>query len=169
MGRRSPLKKKEKRKKEKAKRKMKSKLQHDNMSSSCSSEESTSSFDFINDEYGVDSAVMEMYIEDSFKEQDLRDGTCMKEYSTNYLLKCREELMSKVDAYQRELAHERLEKKKIIASTEEKIQSIQNFYKKMILVPSRTGTIIKKSISSTHTAKQFLEELVSSGTVILRP
>lgn len=171
MGRRSPLKKKEKRKRQKAARKMKlnaAKFQPDGASSSQSEECISGDYEFVNDEYGFDSAVIKMRIEDDFKEQDIRDGTCTDEYSKDYLIRCREILMSKVSAYQRELAQERLEKKRLVYATEEKIQNIQNFYKKMILVPSRAGTIFKKSISSTHTAQQFLSELVTSNTV-LRP
>ena len=164
------MKKREKRKKQKTKRKLKyikSELHHRDVLVACE-EPTINEYSSVNDEYGVDSAVVQMRIEDNFKEQDYHDQTCTDDYSKHYLTKCREVLMCKVEAYQQELARERLEKKKLLASTEEKIQSIQEFYKKMILVPNRTGTIARKALSSTHTAKQFLKELVTNNT-ILRP
>ena len=172
MGRRSLFKNREKRKKQKAKRKLEfitSKLQPNGAVSNSSSEESNSDdYGIVDDDYGVDSAVMEMRIEDDFKEQDIHDETCTDEYLNEYLIKCRQVLMCKVDAYQQELAHERLERKKLLFRTEEKIQNIQEFYRKMVLVPNCAGTILKKSLSSTRRAQQFLKELVTTNT-ILRP
>lgn len=114
--------------------------------------------------YGLDTEVLKMQIEDTFKDMEEApeiSGT-HSEYSAECLIKCRKLLMEKVSAYRKELQHERLEKKKILLETEERIQSIRTFYTNIAIAPTRTGRIAKAALSSTHTAQQFLKEVVST-------
>ena len=115
----------------------------------------------------VDTTVLEMQIEDGFKEQDEATCSCAEQYSSDYLQRCRQQLMDKVRAYRVELERERLEKKKLILETEERIQSIRTFYTNIALAPTRTGRIAKAALSSTHTAKQFLRETLSKSNARL--
>ena len=94
-----------------------------------------------------------MQIEDGFKEQDGATCSCAQQYSPENLQGCRQQLMDKVRAYRVELERERLEKKKLMLEKEERIQSIQT---NIALAPTRTGRIAKAALSSTHTAKEFL-------------
>ena len=179
MGRISPAKKREKRKRQKAKRKLFASTNHFRESSDhavnngdiqVSGNDASSNSDGIlknDDVYGIDTTVLEMQIEDGFKEQDESTGSNTEEYSPEYLQRCRQQLMDKVRAYREELERERFEKKKLILETEERIQNIRTFYTNIALVPSRTGRIAKAALSSTHTAKEFLRDALSKSNARL--
>ena len=62
--------------------------------------------------YGVDTTVLEMQIEDGFKDQDEATCSCTEQYSPEYLQRCCQQLMDKVTAYWVELERERLQNKK---------------------------------------------------------
>lgn len=68
--------------------------------------------------------------------------------------------MDKVDKYQKELQQERMKHKKLVVSTEERIERICT-YTNIALAPNRTGRIVKAALCSTHTAKEFLKEILS--------
>lgn len=176
MGRISPEKKREKRKRQKVKRKLfnasnkfrKSSVNADNSGDILSSgSDGTDAILKQDDVYGVDTTVLEMQIEDGFKEQDEATCSCAEQYSPEYLERCRQQLMDKVRAYRVELERERLEKKKLMLETEERIQSIRTFYTNIALAPTRTGRIAKAALSSTHTAKEFLRETLSKSNARL--
>ena len=180
MGRISPAKKREKRKRQKAKRKLFASINGFQESSECAVNDgdilvsgndiTSSSSDGIRKDdnvYGVDTTVLEMQIEDGFKEKDESTGSCTEEYSSEYLQRCCQQLMDKVRAYREELEWERLEKKRLILETEERIQNIRIFYTNIALAPTRTGRIAKAALSSTHTAKEFLRDALSKSNVRL--
>ena len=176
MGRISPAKKREKRKRQKARRKLFASSNEFRQSSvdvksddDVGHDAGTSSDGILKDDdvYGVDTTVLEMQIEDGFKEQDEVTGSCTEQYSPEYLQRCRQQLMDKVRAYWEELERERLEKKKLMLETEEQIQNIRTFYTNIALAPTRTGRIAKAALSSTHTAKEFLREALSKSNARL--
>lgn len=175
MGRISLSKKREKRKRQRAKRKILTHVgelrEHTvNSASVVSDDDASHTSDGLlkeDDMYGVDTTVLEMQIEDGFKELDESAGSCAEEYSRLYLLRCHQQLMDKVRAYREELERERLEKKKLILKTEERIQNIRTFYTNIALAPTRTGRIAKAALSSTHTAKEFLRDTLSKSNAIL--
>lgn len=108
--------------------------------------------DSESDLYGINQDVLQMKVEDGFKEQD-EASRIQEEYSMEYLSKCRQLLMDKVNMYRRQLQHECSNHKKLV-STEERIESIRRFYTNIALAPNRTTRIKKAALSSTHTAKE---------------
>ena len=61
-----------------------------------------------------------------FPVQDEVTGSCTEEYSPEYLQRYRQQLMDKVRAYQEELERERLEKKLILETEEQRLPPLQN-------------------------------------------
>lgn len=74
---------------------------------------------YTNSDYGLNSAVIEILIEDAhgFKEQDQSTGICTDEYLHEYLHKYPQVLMDKFDGYCLEPEHECLEKRRLTLAT----------------------------------------------------
>ena len=116
------------------------------------------------DDYGIDSHVMEMKLDDGYMESDQQAGQDVPEYTTQYLLRCREQLMSKVSHYRKLLEEQEVIKKKMALENSQKIQNIRTFYQNIAYAPTRSGKLVRAALSKTPTAKEFLKEVTEDSS-----
>ena len=154
-----------KRRRQKEKRKIKKMILSSDNSEQQLTTSSSASYD-LDCDHGIDKDVLEMKFEDGFRQLDEINGKEVPQYSTKYLLKSREILMSKVEHYRQQLDQYELEKRRMALETRKTIENVKTFYKNIALGPTRTGRIVKAAIQDTHTAKTFLKEVLEQSTVM---
>ena len=109
--------------------------------------------------FGEDTDVLHMKLEDFY--QGWEENA---EYSRNYLLECREQLVRKVESYRRKIEELCTDKTETALKHRKEIEDIRTFYQNIAYGTSRSGTIVKKA---NHVQSKLPSRLQDS--VVLAP
>lgn len=158
MGRPSPSTKRQKRRRQKVRRKLK--FNNSNSSSNLDTDyEQNNGCDYeigrvLPDEIGEDTDVVHMKLGDFYQKWGDTD-----EYSHGYLMECRKQLMMKVKHYRCQNKTIKTEKAELILKHRNEIEEIRTFYQNIAYGTSCSGRIVKKSMSTSDSAKELLRML----------
>ena len=99
------------------------------------------------DGFGEDTDVLHIKLEDFY--QGWEENA---EYSCNYLLECRKQLVGKVESYRRKIEELCTDKTETALKHRKEIDDIQTFYHNIAFGTSRSGAIVKKAMSTSGAA-----------------
>ena len=74
--------------------------------------------------------------------------------------------MSKVEHYREKLEQQEDEKRRLYFKHNQSLNNVKKFYRNIALAPTRTGRMVKTALCKSHSAKQFVKDIVENASVI---